>query len=66
MFDLIVHGKVPFSITLQSSLWQECSPQTFYLNLSNETHFHSSLNLQPVVLQKELSKVKFFVYFEKN
>ena len=36
---------VNFSITLNSSQWQKCSPRNFCLNLSDGAHFHSGWNL---------------------
>ena len=45
MFNLRALGVVSFSITLKSELWKEFSSGTFHLNISDETHFHSSWNL---------------------
>ena len=45
VFKLRVCGKVPFSLTLKSQFWHECSARIFHLNLSDGLYSHSRWSL---------------------
>ena len=63
VFKLWICGKVPFSLTLKSWFWHECSPWIFNLtSLTDYIFIHVGAS-QPAILQKELSQIRFPVFF---